>query len=245
MTLQATSTISSSSSEFLQAQQQLQPSATAGSTEFVFKIFVPIFTPTEPVVISFSYSSTFPLHTGLQCTSYSIVGTFGASSLGINICGDFAVQPKGNNNPVTFSFSGNFDVGQAMTLSGQLTSPWPDVFGAKWLTINQASATLNLGKISSSNALTIDAQGTMTFSKQTDTVTINFQSGDDFTQFCFSGSIDTAWNVSVIADGVTGSHVPTVGDVQVTNNVKYSLAVCNYNGGASPDGFTLGAGKKK
>jgi hypothetical protein len=104
----------------------------------------------------------------------------------------------GNPNPVTFTLSGNFDVGSAMTLSGQLTSTWPDVFGAKWLTINSASATLNLGKISSSNALSINAQGTMTFNSQTDSLTINFQSGDDFTQFCFSGSVDVAWNVSGI-----------------------------------------------
>jgi len=240
LTLIATSVISSSTSELLKAQQQLQPSATAGSTNFVFKIFIPIFTPEDPVVISLTYSSTLPLHTGLQCTSYSIVATIGATQVSLVIGGNFAVQPQGNQQAVTFTMQGTFAIGQSTTLSGQLTSPWNNVFGATWLTITQASATLNLGKISSSDALNIAATGIMKFSTQTDTVNLNFQSGDDFTQFCFSGYVDSVWNVSVVADGVTGSHVPTVGDVNVQDDVKYSLAVCNYAGGVSPNGFTLG-----
>ena len=186
----STSKISNPNSPLLAAQKQLMPAATAGSTVFTYKLFIPIFTPADPLTLSLTYSNTFPLHTGMTCTEFKIKASISAT-LSLVISANFDVLPAGQTTPVTFRFEGNFVLGQSLVLSGMLTSPWNDVFGQKWMSIPHASATLDLG--ASSKALSIYAQCVMTFGTSASTVQVILQSGNDFTQYCFSASLAKQW----------------------------------------------------
>eukprot|EP01087_Luapelamoeba_hula_P021236 TRINITY_DN7388_c0_g1_i1.p1 TRINITY_DN7388_c0_g1~~TRINITY_DN7388_c0_g1_i1.p1 ORF type:complete len:1510 (-),score=277.44 TRINITY_DN7388_c0_g1_i1:60-4589(-) len=227
-----TSAITLAEGPLLTVAKDLNPNA-ADSKSYKVSFFAPIFGPAPAYDVQISVTETGSFQIGvITCESYTITATVSSGQAAFTVSTVLSIPLPRQINPIRVSVSGGWQEQTGANLKGALIGTWDHPFGATWLTITSAQASL---AIKGGSLFSLSFSGSGTIGTATENVAASYTISVAGQTFSLSTTIDAKWSFSDFVKLVTGTEFELIKDAKLADSAKFSVTL------ASSSGLTIGA----